>query len=191
MTENPSASIDTHNNQIIYTRLDPGEVERLSEINRSEHITRAYELNAGVLTKVEVDWQVPNWFADREDDHSLAEKVAFCRTHLEQGGVLLGALHGDLLAGIAVMRPELHTGMAQMAFLHVSREYRRQGIAQRLMGEACRIARSTGARRMYVSATPSESAVDFYLSQGCHLADPVDPDLYALEPEDIHLILEL
>ena len=184
-------AIEPRAHQINYTRLDPDAVVRLSEIDRSEHITLAYEFNAGVLTLVEVDWQVPNWFADRSGEHSLAEKIAFCRNHLEHGGILLGALHGDLLVGIAIVRPSLRADMAQLAFLHVSQEYRRQGIAQRLMDEACQSARSRGARRMYVSATPSESAVGFYLSMGCQLADPVDPDLYALEPEDIHLILEL
>ena len=185
------AAIEPPTKQIRYTRLEPGVIERLSEIDRSEHVTRAYELTAGVLTQVEVDWQVPNWFTEGAGDHSLSEQIAFCRSHLDQGCVLLGALHENLLVGIAVVRSELHGEMAQLAFLHVSREFRRQGIAQKLMDEACQIARSAGARRMYISAVPSDSAVGFYLFQRCELADPVDPELYALEPEDIHLILDL
>ena len=177
--------------QIRYTRLEPDAIERLAEIDRSEHITRAYELTAGTLTQVVVDWQVPNWLTEGDGDHSLFEQIAFCRAHLDKGGLLLGALHEDLLAGIAVFRPELRANMAQLAFLHVSREYRRQGIAKRLMAEACQIARSAGARQMYISAAPSASAVGFYISQGCELAEQVDPELYALEPDDIHLILEL
>ena len=81
--------------------------------------------------------------------------------------------------------------MAQLAFLHVSREYRRYGIAAQLMEQAGDIARSAGAQQMYVSATSSSSTVDFYLAQGCRLAEEVDPEQYALEPEDIHLILDL
>lgn len=185
------ADIESRINQIRYTLLDPGVIERLAEIDRSEHITRAYELTAGVLTKVDVDWQVPDWFTEGDGDHSLSEQIAFCRSHLDKGGFLLGALHEDFLVGIAVLRPELRADMAQLAFLHVSRDYRRQGIAKRLMAEACQIARSGGARRMYVSAVPSESAVGFYISQGCELAEQVDPELYALEPDDIHLILDL
>ena len=176
---------------IRFTRMDLGDLDRLTEVERSEHITLAYELEDGELKQVEVDWQVPNWFTERDGDHSLAEKLAFCRSHLEQGGVMLGAFSGDLLVGVAIVRPLLREGMAQMAFLHVSREYRRSGIAAQLMGEACDISRSAGARQMYVSATPSSSAVDFYLAQGCRLAEEVDPELYALEPDDIHLILEL
>ena len=178
-------------NKIHFTRLDPHAIERLAEIDRSEHITRAYEISAGVLTQLDVDWHVPNWFSEGDGDHSLSGQIAFCRSHLDKGGLLLGALHEDLLVGIAIVRPELYADMAQLAFLHVSREYRRQGIAKGLMAEACQIARSAGARRIYISATSTASTVEFYLSQGCELADPVDPNLYALEPQDIHLILEL
>lgn len=177
--------------QINYTRLEPGNIELLAEIDRSEHVTRAYEINDGQLTPQDVDWQVPNFFTDGDGDHSLAYQIAFCQSHLDQGGVLLGAFDANHMVGIAVVRPQLHEDLAQLAFLHVSRDYRRQGIAVRLMNEACQIARSGGAGRMYISAVPSESAVDFYFSQGCELADPVDPGLYALEPEDIHLILDL
>jgi hypothetical protein len=59
------------------------------------------------------------------------------------------------------------------------------------MENACDIAREAGAVRMYISSIPSSSAVGFYLAQGCKLAEEVDPELYALEPEDIHLILDL
>ena len=48
-----------------------------------------------------------------------------------------------------------------------------------------------GADQLYVSAVPSESAVGFYRSQGFRLADEVHPDLYELEPDDIHMIKEL
>ena len=47
-----------------------------------------------------------------------------------------------------------------------------------------------GACRLYISATPSASALGFYLSLGAELADPVDDQLFALESEDVHLVLE-
>jgi len=39
----------------------------------------------------------------------------------------------------------------------------------------------------YISATPSENTMNFCLHQGCVLARNVDQELYALEPDDIHL----
>jgi GNAT superfamily N-acetyltransferase len=172
-------------------RMDPGELERMSEIDRSERVTRAYEMEDGALTQVEVDWDVAAWTEGSGGDHSLSHQKAFCRSHLDRGGVLVGAFSDDSLVGIAVVRPKLREDMAQLAFLHITQEFRRRGIATTLMGEAREIARQAGARRMYVSSIPSSSAVGFYLAQGCHLAEDVDPELFALEPKDIHLILNL
>ena len=45
-----------------------------------------------------------------------------------------------------------------------------------------------GHKRLYVSATESKSAVGFYLSQGFVPTQDAHPDLYALEPDDIHMI---
>jgi hypothetical protein len=44
---------------------------------------------------------------------------------------------------------------------------------------------------LYISATPTRNTVDAYLHLGAMLADPPDPYLLALEPDDIHLILAL
>jgi predicted N-acetyltransferase YhbS len=144
-----------------------------------------------MLAQVEVDWNVPNWFVDSDGDHSLTEQLSFCQSHLDQGGVMLGAFKDNLLVGASLVRPKLRENMAQLAFLYVSRGYRRQGIAMKLMENACEMAREAGAVRMYISSIPSSSAVGFYLAQGCKLAEEVDAELYALEPEDIHLILDL
>ena len=172
-------------------RMVSDELERIRELDRSEHVTRAYEIEDAGLTQVEVDWHVPAWFVGGGGDHSLSEQVAFCRSHLDQGGVMLGAFNDGSLVGAAVVRPKLREDVAQLAFLHVSRRFRRRGIAKRLMRDVRRIAREAGARRMYVSSVPSSSAVGFYLAEGFQLAEEVDPELSALEPEDIPLIMDL
>ena len=77
---------------------------------------------------------------------------------------------------------------AWLAFLHVSREYRRSGVAAALWFAGAEIAANAGATSIYVSATPSGSAIGFYTSRGCQLAETPHPALLAKEPEDIHLI---
>jgi hypothetical protein len=52
-------------------------------------------------------------------------------------------------------------------------------------------ARELGARQLYVSATPSENTVRFYLRLGCRVTDDVDATLFNLEPEDIHLVFDI
>ena len=130
---------------------------------------------------------------------SLIEGTTSAQVHierllpvLENGGVMLGAFDEEgLLVGFAVLRYQLAEGTAQLDALFVSQGYRRQGIATRLTSRVARLARADGATDLYVSATPSESAVGFYLSQGFRLADEVNEALYALEPEDIHMIRRL
>ena len=41
------------------------------------------------------------------------------------------------------------------------------------------------------ASVPTESAVGFYLRQGFQLTDEPDPELLALEPEDIHMVKQL
>jgi GNAT superfamily N-acetyltransferase len=81
--------------------------------------------------------------------------------------------------------------MAQLAALFVDRAHRRQGIATALTDAGIRLARGDGAQELYVSATPSESAIGFYTSQGFILAQPVNTELYEREPDDIHLVRPL
>jgi len=44
---------------------------------------------------------------------------------------------------------------------------------------------AASATRMYVSATPTDSAVNFYSRPGCVLAGPPHQALFDREPEDI------
>jgi hypothetical protein len=50
-----------------------------------------------------------------------------------------------------------------------------------------RLARADGARRLYVSATPTRATVDFYLRQGFEPLVVPNEKLFALEPDDIHM----
>ena len=77
--------------------------------------------------------------------------------------------------------------MLQLKFLHVSRDYRKRGIASTLFKLAVEKAKAQGAKKLYLSATPSENTINYYMQPGCFLANEIDPELFALEPEDIHL----
>jgi hypothetical protein len=46
----------------------------------------------------------------------------------------------------------------------------------------------SGARSIYVSATPSASAVGFYLPHGCEVVPVPHAEFYAAEPGDVHLV---
>ena len=78
-----------------------------------------------------------------------------------------------------------------LAGLWVSHQFRGKGIGKTLSRLAEQEARTRGAKTLYVSATPSENTVRFYMAMGFQPAEPVDPHLFEIEPEDIHLELIL
>ena len=131
---------------------------------------------------------MPTWSA--EGEHSVAGMVRAFQPILERGGTLVGAFDATVLAGLAIYRPRLSADVGNLALLHVSRAHRRQGIASQLTAEVARLARADGTRLLYVSATPSDSAVGFYRSLGFEPTDAPNPELFALEPDDIHMTLE-
>jgi ribosomal protein S18 acetylase RimI-like enzyme len=178
-------------NLIAIRHLHPSELRRIGEVDRSEHVTQEYAYRHGALEARAVNVHVGPWSLSGEGEHSVRRRIADWQPILARGGLLLGAFDGDALAGFAIYRPRIGDGVANLAALFVSRSHRRRGIASQLTRETARLARASGARRLYVSATPSGSAVGLYRSHGFAPTDEPDPVLFALEPADIHMILEL
>jgi GNAT superfamily N-acetyltransferase len=104
---------------------------------------------------------------------------------------MIGAFDGERLVGVGLLTPEVRPEIAQLAYLQVSSGYRRLGIATRIVHTLIDWASETGARQIYVSATPSESALGFYLGEGFSPVDELLPELFELNPEDIHMIRNL
>jgi predicted N-acetyltransferase YhbS len=155
------------------SRLQAAEVSLVATIDRSEHVDLQYRVVTASCNR------------SRRRSPRLRYGIR------ARGGILLGALDGERTVGLAIVHPAFEPLLAWLAFLHVSRPYRRGGAAQALWNVAADIAVANGAASIYVSATPTESAVGFYLRQCCRLAHPVHPDLFAAEPEDIHLVRSL
>ena len=172
--------------------LAASDVSLIARIDRTEHVDVQYAVRDGRLVEVPVIIEdIPAW-SDDTGDHSITRMLTFSTPIVEGGATLLGAYtDDDELAGLAIVDPTFEPPLAWLALLHVSRPHRRTGAATALWAEAARLASDAGAASMYVSATPTGSALGFYLSRGCRLADPVHAALFELEPEDIHLVCEL
>lgn len=170
-------------------RLGADDVGLVAQIDRSEHVDRQYQVVDGRLVEAPVFMaDIPTWSPEGAGEHSVAHQIDFVAGVVAAGGVLFGAFDGDTLLGLATVDPRLEPGLAWLATLHVSRPHRRRGAASALWAAAAELGREAGAQSMYVSATPTGSALGFYLRQGCRLADPVHARLFAAEPDDIHLI---
>lgn len=177
--------------KIVYRWMEPDEIDRLREIDRTEILQLGYSCEAGQLALMSIDWDTPNFTLEGTGEHSFAHQIDFCRGHIDAGGRMMGAFDGHQMVGVGVMRPEVRPGLAQLAYLQISNGYRRQGIASRLAEMLFQHAVATGADWVYVSATPSGSAVGFYLNQGFNPVKQPLPELYGLEPDDIHMIKDL
>jgi GNAT superfamily N-acetyltransferase len=171
---------------VAYRPLVPADLDRIGEIDRTERIDALYVQHGAELDRREGDWSSPPWREGR-GEHSVAHQRSQCEGYLAAGALGLSAYEGERLVGIGLVLPHLRPGIAQLAFLHVSHGYRGRGVGSRLAAELERLARGQGDASMVVSATPSENTVRFYLRRGFEpMAEPL-PELFELEPEDIHM----
>lgn len=174
---------------VMVRRLPADGLLRFSEVDRSEEVHVHYRQVGEQLIEQTIAESVPDFY--REGDiHSIPELLETWQPVVDAGGILLGAFDEDRLAGLGLLGQELAPGVFQIALLFVSRPYRRRGVASALMNELDSVAHDLGARALYVSAVPSESAVRFYLSRGFRPTEPL-PEPFAKEPEDIHMLLPL
>jgi len=174
---------------ITIRRLEANEVSRLSEFDRTERITRLYAIEDGQLTSKPAEIDVPPW-----DDAHIHHLVEMTQSEMDQGAWAWGAFEREQIGGLACVGGRLigqDGDLVQLVLMHVSKDFRRQGVASRLFDLAVQRARDLGAWGLYISATPSNSALGFYVSRGAGLASEVIAELYEKEPEDIHLILPL
>jgi GNAT superfamily N-acetyltransferase len=173
--------------KVTYQRLVAADLERIGEIDRTEWIAAVYVQHGSRLEECVGDFSARAWFRDGEGEHSVAHQRAECERYLATGGTALGAFADDRLIGVGIVVPHIRPGVAQCAFLHVSKDYRDRGIGRHLSDELDRIARAHGATTMVVSATPSLNTVRFYRRRGFEpMAEPL-PELYELEPDDVHM----
>ena len=163
------------------------ELSRVGEIDRREHIEVLYEQHGRHLLARHGDWSSPGWERDGHGAHSVAAQVQAVEHYVGDGGVALGAFADGRLVGIGIVVPHLRPGVAQLAYLHVSALSRATGIGCGLVERLEHIARAAGDSDMVVSATPSGNTVRFYRGRGFEpMATPL-AELFALEPDDVHL----
>ena len=170
---------------ITYRLLEPSDLRLIADIDRTERIETLYLQRGTELEPIAGDFSAAPWRAGA-GPHSVAEQVEACEHYLAAGGTAIGAFADERLVGIGVVVPHIRAGVAQLAYLHVSDGFRGHGVGVHLAGELDRIAREAGATEMVVSATPSANTVAFYRGRGFEPADPL-PELFELEPEDVHM----
>jgi GNAT superfamily N-acetyltransferase len=173
--------------KVAYRRLELDDLALIRDIDRTEHIDAIYVQHGTQLEVRAGDFSAPSWDPDGAGEHSVAGQRAWLERRVTSGSIALGAFTGERLVGIGVVTPHLRPGIAQLAYLYVSDGYRSSGIGSRLSDELEQLARDAGATSLVVSATPSRNTVRFYQRRGFEpVAEPL-PELFELEPEDVHM----
>jgi predicted N-acetyltransferase YhbS len=169
--------------------LSRSELARIWEIDRSEVIEALYSLVDGALVLRAQHFDVTGWQPGKAEEETPIMIDCF-----DRGGWFHGIFDGQRMVGVAVLDGRFLGSdgkQLQLAFLHVSARYRDKGLGKQLFLLAAAEARRRSASSLYISATPSQHTVDFYLRRGCAIAREPDPQLFELEPEDIHLEYDL
>jgi len=97
------------------------------------------------------DFRAVDDLAQREGIH-LSTPIEAYRE--QPGGLLLVAMDADAVVGLLAGRPGEPPGTLELEHIYVQKQYRRWGIATRLLDEAVALARARGARRLLVRVAP-------------------------------------
>ena len=165
--------------------LKENEVDLVWTIDRSEVIENLYYYEKGALVRTPEHFELSGWPPGGPEQYTPI--LSNC---VQRGGWFYGFFDDQRLVAVVLLECKFigaEKDQLQLKFLHVSRTYRGQGLGRQLFDMAAQKAREKGAKRLYISATPSEQTIHFYQSMGCTVTNELDPDLFALEPEDIHL----
>ncbi len=169
--------------------LGRDDLKEIWSIDRSEVIDAVYHLEHGGLVLKPEHYEMQGWWQNEIENYTHVLEACFNR-----GGWFYGLFDDRRLIGVVVLDSRAigkNQDQLQLVFLHISCAYRNRGMGKQLFGLATGEARRRGARWLYISATPSERTVGFYLGLGCKVTAEPDQELFAQEPEDIHMECEV
>ncbi|MCH6257104.1 GNAT family N-acetyltransferase [Puniceicoccaceae bacterium K14] len=164
--------------------IRPLKLEDLStiyQLDRSEEVRRSYLHEGGALIAKEENVTIIN------DDDFWDGHIGNWQEAIEKNAVAFAAYDKDKLAGFAIMSMDVEARATQILALYVDTDHRLSGIAKSLYLEMFDASKSANKETLYVAATPTESAVRFYLSQGFEVLKGKNRNLLYLQDGDIHM----
>ena len=159
-----------------------GEIERVWDIDRSEVIDKVYYLENGTLVLRLNITMSRGWPPGEAERYTPIPLDCF-----DRGGWFHGAFNDAKLVGVVCVGLQAYRqaqGSTSTQVLHIGSAYRNRGLGKRLFDLARAVARERGARQLYISATPSENTVNFYLRLCCQVAEgALDQSCSPLNPK--------
>lgn len=170
----------------VYKKLEADDCtsDLLKDFNRYQKVTRCWRKENDERIIIDHAF-IEDWDATQKIKETEKIKVS-----LADGGVALGAYFAGKLIGFTNVTGVSFGTKGQylnLANLHVSKEFRGQGIGRALFQRACTAAAELGAKKLYISGHSAVETQAFYRSMGCVDAEEINPELFAIEPFDCHL----
>lgn len=161
------------------------EIEDIRSIDRSEIINQIYYHKNENLVLKKKYYNILGW-----DPDNIETNINNLYDLYDRGGFFHGLFQEERIVGVVALECIFigsNNDQLQVVFLHIDKNYRKKGYGKILMNQTKERAKELGAKKLYISATPSKNTVDFYMHLGCKLASEINSALYQLEPYDIHL----
>lgn len=168
-----------------YREIREAEIDQVWQIDRTEYVESSYIYDNGKLVEKIIDTTFEGWPPGEDRIYGPILKDCYRR-----GGFFWGAFEDGRMVAVVVLESKWigkNADTLQLKFLHIDRAFRKQGIGRILFEKALERAQHLQAKRIYVSSCENKNTVEFYRHMGCRITGSVDPELYRLEPNDIHM----
>lgn len=175
--------------KITYRELTENELYLLAEIDRSEKIFTSYRHRNGALVLIDTPIS-----AGPFDPLELESMIQRQQELINADGKVIAAFENKQIIGAASVdrrKRGRNKDYCKMDILYVSKRSRGKKVGQTLLRKCKEIAKGFGANKLYISATPTKGTVDFYTGNKAILVKELDVELFKMEPNDIHLEIEL
>ncbi len=158
----------------------------LDDFVRDQVTTRVKCMNQGSLHEIKSEftdvWDQPkkerisNWFKEVVNENK---------------GTVIGVFDRQKLIGFSCTILPIFNDYIDLQYIHLSKDYRGQGIGKELFYITALEAKKYGAKKLYISAHPAIETQGFYMQSGCKQAEYINEEILAEEPYDIQLEFRL
>lgn len=174
------------NMELTYSKLNVDDInlEKFMDFNRFQEVNQCWR-------KIDSEWVLKDiQFVDDWSNDDKEVLVRCLRNTVNTDGAVLGAFDIDKLVGFASIESDFfgsNNEYIQLSSLHISNEYRGNGIGKKLFSLIANEAKKKGAKKLYISSHSSKETQAFYKNVGCVWATEVNDLLLQKEPFDCQL----
>ena len=154
-------------------------LESLDLFDRKQSVNKVYRKIANEYVLVECKY-IEDW--DLNQKRSIAKRISSSEY------ISYIALDNDKVIGFISLLNSLNGPYMILDMLHVSSDFRGQGIGKKLFEIGIEEAKKVGAKALYISACSSEETIAFYKKMGCILTNNPIKEIVEKEPFDLQMI---